>query len=219
MRVHCLHSTLLAVALLAVASSVSGHAASGQTESAPTHPQTPSIPTASSILRPALDQIGSGLSGIRLEKWKVPGEMRETTNANMSSISRDLDGTLPSLLGASDAKPSSIADTLPVYRNVEALYDVLLRVTEVADRGAPKDQIAALHNALASLENARHALGDSVLEASVLQDARISRLETSLQEQKSAAVTPAPCPEVHETHHPTRKRHKQESPTPQVPPK
>jgi hypothetical protein len=213
------HSMILVFSVLAAGPVLLGQSAPGQTDSGQITPAAPSIPTASSILRPALDQIGSGLSGVRLEKWKVPGEMREATNENLSSISRDLDGTLPSLLGTADAKPSSIADTLPVYRNVEALYDVLLRVTEVADRGAPKEQVAALHNALASLESARHALGDSVLEASVLQDAKISRLQTSLQEQKSAAVAPAPCPEVHETHHPVRKRRKEESSTPQVPPK
>jgi hypothetical protein len=184
--------------------------------------QTPpaAVPTASAILRPALGQVGNGLSGIRLEKWKVPGAMREATNENLSSISRDLDGTLPNLLGTADAQPSSIARLLPVYRNVEALYDVLLRVTGVADRGAPKEQVAALHNALASLESARHALGDSVLAASVLQDETISRLETRLHDQKPAVVAaPVPCPDVHETHHPVRKHRKPESSTPQVPPK
>jgi hypothetical protein len=217
------------VVLFALSLLSAGACGYGQTAPGPSANEAPSIPTASSILRPALGSIGSGLATVRLDKWKVPGRMREEANANISSISRDLDGMLPTLLATADAKPASIAGTLPVYRNVDALYDVLLRVTETADRGAPKEQAAALHNALAALEAARHALGDSLLEASVLQDAKISRLEAGLQAQRQTVIQAAPCPAVTETHHAARRRRKsdkrepakreQEMQTPQTPPK
>jgi hypothetical protein len=194
--------------LIALSAVTVGCSLSAQT--APAGPPPATIPTASSILRPALNQIGNGLSTVQLDKWKTPGSIRQEASANMSSISRDLDGTLPTLLATADAKPASIPDTLPVYRNVDALYDVLLRVTEAADHGAPRDQAAALESALSALENARHALGDSLLEASVLQDTRIAKLQAGLEAAKVAPVPVPTCPEVHEPHHPVRRHHREQ---------
>jgi hypothetical protein len=217
MRMHPF-SLILVLSLAAAAPLTFGQAA--QESSASTPPPAASLPTASSILRPALGQLGVGLSAIRLDKWKVPGAVREDTNANMSSISRDLDGTLPTLLAKADAEPASIAATLPVYRNVDALYDVVLRVTAAADRGAPRQQAAALHNALAAMESARHALGDSVLQAAVQQDSRISSLEAALQHAKQPAVTVVPCPAVvHEKHRAERRHRKPEHTVPPTSPK
>ncbi len=211
--------SLICLFTLAAAAPLSfGQAAQEPSASTPT--PVASAPTASSILRPALGQLGAGLSSVHLGKWKVPGQVREETNANISSISRDLDGTLPTLLAKADGSPAAVSATLPVYRNVDALYDVLLRVTAAADRGAPKQQAAALHNALAAMETARRSLGDSVLQSAIRQDSTVSSLESALKQARQTAVTVPPCPSaVHPKHGSVYRHRKPVHPAPKAPPK
>ena len=138
-------------------------------------------PTASSVLSPALAQLRDTLGGLRLDKWKAPGPVREQASGNIGSITRDLDATLPGLLAAADAAPGTVSRNLPVFRNVDALYDVLLRVVETADLSAPDSEADRLHTALAALEDARRSLGDAVESAAVSQEQQIGSLHEQVR--------------------------------------
>ncbi len=152
--------------------------------------QAPSArPTASSLLSPALEDLKGSLSAVRVDRWKSSGSRREEASSNIGSIQRDLDGTLPGLLATADAAPGSVAGNLPVFRNVDALYDVLLRVVQTADLFAPKADADTLHSALNSLENARRSLGDALQSAAAAQEQQTASLRAQLQAQ--AQQTPA----------------------------
>ncbi len=152
----------------------------------PAHAQTTPA-TASSIVSPSLDGLRQSLRGLRLDKWKAPGPVREETNGNIGSITRDLDGTLPGLLSTADAAPGVVSKNLPVFRNIDALYDVLLRVVETADLAAPENETETLHNALASLEDARRSLGDALQSAALTNEQQL----TALRQQARAQPAPA----------------------------
>ena len=114
----------------------------------------------SATLQPALDVLKQAVSGVRTDKWKTSATVKSETDANLASIRRDLDATLPPLLATADAAPDSAAKVLPAYRTVEALYDVVLRVDAAARLAAPADQTSALDQALAKLDDQRRVLGD-----------------------------------------------------------
>lgn len=160
--------------------------------SLPAVAQSAPAATASSMVTPALDQLRQSLGAVRLEKWKAPGAVREEASNNMGSINRDLDGTLPGLLATADAAPGVVSKNLPVFRNLDAVYDVLLRVVESADRAAPGEQAQTLHSALNALENARHTLGDSLQASAVNAETQAS----SLRDQLRAQAAPPPPPAV-----------------------
>ncbi len=147
----------------------------------------PASATASSFVSPSLDQLRQALSSVRLDKWKAPGPVRQEASSNMGSITRDLDGTLPGLLATADAAPGVISKNLPVFRNLDALYDVLLRVVETADLSAPENDTQTLSSALLSLENSRRALGDAMEEAAVTQEAQLAAREAHAQASAPAA--------------------------------
>ena len=67
--------------------------------------------------------------------------MRDEAQANLRSIQKDVSTTLPALLASADSAPGSASKLLPAYRNVDALYDVLLRVPEVRDRIAARTSV------------------------------------------------------------------------------
>ena len=168
--------------------------------------QAPNLPPASvqaaqspsATMQPALDDLQQVLGSLRPDKWKGPGEVREEASANIDSIHRDLQGTLPSLLATADAAPNSVAQILPAFRNIEALYDVLLRVTEAGNLFAPTDQRQALEQTRAKLEEARRSLGERVQTLAVTHEKQIHDLQTAVHTMASAPapVCPAPPPPV-----------------------
>ena len=158
----------------------------------PSAPQPP--PNASSILNPAISTLQAALDGIRPDRWKLPGSVRDETDNNIASVRRDLDSTLPPLLATADAAPDSVTQILPVYRNIEALYDVLLRVSAVARLAAPSQQSESLDQAMSSLESSRRALGDQIQSAALTQDRTVHDLQATLRAVPPPAPAPKPCP-------------------------
>jgi len=89
-----------------------------------------------------VDRLNRTLPSINVAKWKAPGDVRQTAAADADSMQRDVSGTLPALISAALANPAKISPAFTVYRNVDALYDVLLRVSETAQL-ADHDSVAA----------------------------------------------------------------------------
>ncbi len=159
-------------------------------------PPTPS-PGPSTILEPALSQVQQTVNSVKVEKWKR-GSVRDEAGTDIGSIVNDLEVNLPPLMKDSDATPGIVTKLLPVLRNVDALYDVLLRVVEAARISAPDDQANSLMQALSVLGNARLSLDDRILTAASTQEKQIGDLRVTVQKQaafKCPAPPPAPvCP-------------------------
>lgn len=152
----------------------------------PTAPGTPP----SATLQPSLDVLRTALVTLRVDRWKASNAIRDEAQANIGSIQRDVQTTLPALLATADAAPASAAKALSVYRNVEALYDVTLRVDAAAHLAAPADQMSALDQALARLDDSRRALGDQLQQTTAAQEGQIVHLQAALK----AIPPPAPPP-------------------------
>lgn len=180
-------SSLLCLATACATCSALAAQAPATTPPAQAQMQTPGNPSAT--LQPALDELQHALSGLRPDKWKASDEVRRETAANISSIRNDLETTLPPLLASADGASGSVARALPAFRNIEALYDVLLRVTGVANLSAPSQQSAALEQARASLEDGRRTFGDRLQAAAAADEQRIYKLEAAVR-----AAPPAPAP-------------------------
>lgn len=140
----------------------------------------PASSTVSTTVRPALSQVAQTLNGLTIRKWKAPNPVREEATANVAAIQHDLNGALANLLQQADAAPTSIPAAFAVYRNVDALYDTLLRVVETADLAAPDPEANQLEATLKTLENARATLGDAILSGAQNQQGEVVRLRTAL---------------------------------------
>jgi hypothetical protein len=154
----------------------------------------------SALVQPAIATLQQTLEVLRPDKWKASDGARQEAAANVISIRRDLDGTLPTLLSAADAAPNSVSRLLPAYRNIEALYDVLLRVVGTGNLAAPNQQSAALERARTSLEDAQRSLGDRIKSTALSQEQQIHNLQVALH-----AVPPVPAPVVCPTPAPVKK--------------
>lgn len=150
--------------------------------------------TPSAIMQPALASLQQALAAQRTDKWKMPAALRESTDSNINSIRHDLDTTLPPLLQTADAAPDSVAQMLPAYRNIEALYDVLLRVTETSSFAAPSQQSDALQQAISSLDEGRRSFADRLQSAALASDRQIHSLQATIKATPPPPPAPAPPP-------------------------
>ena len=137
-------------------------------QAAPQQPVNPAQPRtqASLALGNALQQVSIAsahlrrtLTSVNVPKWKAPGDIRQTTASDVDSMQRDVSDTLPSLINTALADPAKISPAFSVYRNVDALYDVLLRVSETAQLAGSNDA-RMLEEQRAALEDARTQFGD-----------------------------------------------------------
>jgi hypothetical protein len=126
------------------------------------------------------------LNSINVPKWKAPGDVRQTTASDVDSMQRDVSDTLPNLINTALADPAKVSPAFSVYRNVDALYDVLLRVSETAQLAGSNDA-RLLEEQRSTLEDARTQLGAALLQSAQAQDAEVVHL-------RSAAVAAPPAP-------------------------
>ena len=171
----------------------------------------PAASPVSSTIRPALGQVAQTLNSINVRRWKAPNPVRDAADGDVSSIQRDLNGTLAGLLQQADAAPASVPAAFAVYRNLDALYDTLLRVVETAELAAPDNEQSQLESALKTLENARNSLGDAIQNGSQTQQAELVRLRTVIATAaasqpsavKTTVINDGPAPSTKPVHHHT----------------
>jgi hypothetical protein len=117
-------------------------------------------------LRPALANVQTAIGNINLGHWKASGTTRAAVQQDVSSMQRDLTTTLPGLMSQAEASaPAALSPSFAVFRNLDALYDVLLRVSETAALAGSESDAGSLEDARAGLEDGRGKLGAWLLQS------------------------------------------------------
>jgi len=178
-------SAIFALQFLAL-SPVAGAAA--QSNAGPAQPPVPTISIAlNESLRPALQQVGSSVSRIQIDHWKLSRSWKVQLQSDANSVQQDLAHQLPALLQQAQASPEDLAAQMSLMQNVDALYDVLVRLTLAADLTEKKTDAAMLDNALQDLESARKAAAAQLLQAASSQNQQIVHLQAQLAEGRARA--------------------------------
>jgi hypothetical protein len=143
-------------------------------------------------LRPALANVQTAIGNINVGHWKVSPATRSATQQDVASMQRDLITTLPGLMSQAEASgQAGLSPSFAVFRNLDALYDVLLRVAETAALAGSESDAASLEDARAGLEDGRGKLGAWLLQSIGAQDAQIARLQTPAVHPAPAAPAPS----------------------------
>jgi hypothetical protein len=177
-------------------------------------------PLISESLRPALDQVGQSVGQIQIDHWKVSKDWKQQLQNDANSISGDLSHQLPGLLQQAQATPTALDAQLRLMQNVDALYDVMVRLTLAADLTEKKADAARLDNALQNLEAARKTATAQLLAAAAQQHQQLTELQARVQSiQASEGISNHGKTIVvdnelrHEKAHHTTHRHKKPSPS------
>ncbi len=140
-------------------------------------------------LQQSIPQISQQMDGTRPSKWKVKPEEHDVDLRGFASVQHDLDQVLPGLLKAAAASPHSIANGIALYRNVNALYDVMVRLQQTAEL-AGKEDAPALQDALTRLETVRGDLAEQLTALAAQQEVVFARAQQVLAQQQAAAERP-----------------------------
>ena len=131
------------------------------------------------------------LARLRVDKWKADGASKRQAEANAESVQRNLTAALPAMVQQVHANPGSVGATFKLYRNLNALYDVMSSLTELAGAFGSKEEYQALTNDTSNLDNLRRSLADRVETMATYRDNEVVQLQARVRQ---AAATAAAAP-------------------------
>ncbi len=138
----------------------------------------------------------SDLAQLRIERWKTDGATKRQALADVDSIQRNLQNALPEMIGNLHSSPEDVPATFKLYRNMDALFDVLGGLVESAGAFGPKDDFQALSNDLTGFENSRKQLAERLETLAGAKEQEIVRLRTELKKAEATAPPAAPAKKV-----------------------
>ena len=147
-----------------------------------------------SQLEEASKNTQTDLGKLRIERWKADGSFKKQTLANVDSIQRNLQGALPEMIGQLRSAPESLPATFKLYRNLDALYDVLGSVVESTGAFGSKDEYQTLSNDLNLIEGTRRTLAERIENLASSKESEIARLRNDLK--TAQAAIPAAPPKI-----------------------
>jgi hypothetical protein len=132
---------------------------------------------------------------LRIEHWKADNAYKRQALGKVDSIQRNLQGALPEMIAQLRAAPEDLPATFKLYRNLDALYDVMGSVVEGAGAFGSKDDVQSLSNDLDGFEGTRKQLAQRMETISAAKEAEIVRLREDLKTAQ-AAVPAAPAKKI-----------------------
>jgi hypothetical protein len=147
----------------------------------------------------------SDLGKLRIEKWKTDGASKKQTLGNVDSVQRNLQTALPEMIGQLRSSPADLPATFKLYRNLDALYDVLGSVVESAGAFGPKDEFQALSNDVSNFEGTRKQLAERLDTLATAKEQEIARLRSDLKTAQAAIPATPPRKVVVDDTEPAKK--------------
>jgi hypothetical protein len=135
------------------------------------------------------------LAKLRIERWKTDANSKKQMLANIDSIQRNLEGALPEIIAQLRGQPEDLPTTFKLYRNLDALYDVVGNVVDGTGAFGSKDDFQSLANDLSGFESTRKQLAERLENLASAKEAEIVRLRTDLRTAQ-AAIPAAPAKKI-----------------------
>ncbi len=131
------------------------------------------------------------LAKLRVERWKTDGSTKRQSQSDVESVQRNLQNALPEMIAQLQNAPEDMPATFKLYRNLDALYDVMSGVVESVGAFGPKDDFQSLSNDLSNFEGTRKQLADRMNTLAAAKEQEIVRLRADLKTAQ-AAIPAAP---------------------------
>lgn len=189
----------------------------------PLQPPTPPAGNAATVsvlpdldrLQAAASQTNLDLGHLRIDKWKADGESKRQAQDNADSLQRNLTSALPGLINSVRNAPEDLSAEFKLYRNLNALYDVLASVTESAGAFGPRSDYEALAQQLETVDSVRHDLANALEQLTSAAQSEMTQLRSQVRSyHQAAAAAPPPKKVVVDDTEPAKKVvHKKKKPS------
>ena len=150
-------------------------------------------------------QTAGHVSRLSIKKWKTDSAYKQQSQHDADTISNNVNGMLAQLVAQVRSNPDSVATMFKLYRNVDALYDVLKTLAESAGAFGPKDEFELLRNDAQNLQQARSTLASQLDAVAVNKEAELSQLRSQVAQARAAAASAPPKKVVVDDNEPPKK--------------
>lgn len=158
------------------------------------------------------------LMKMRIERWKTDGSTKKQALGNVDSIQRNLQNALPEMIEQLRNAPEDLPATFKLYRNLDALYDVMGSIAESVGAFGPKDDFQSLSNDLNSFEATRKQLAERLANLAAAKEQEIVRLRGDLKTAQAAIPAAPPKKTVVDDNEPPKKPVAKKKPAAKKPP-
>lgn len=132
--------------------------------------------------------LNSDVGKLRIEKWKTDSSSKAQATENAASIQRNITAALPDLIAAVRANPQSLAANFKLYRNLNALYDVVSNVAESAGAFGKREEYDLIGPHVSALDDSRRSYADYLQQMATNVDGRLAA--AARQAQTAATQSP-----------------------------
>lgn len=129
------------------------------------------------------------ITSLRIEKWKADSSDKQQAQANADSVQRNLTAALPGMTTAVRSAPQDMAVNFKLYRNMNALYDVMKTLTEASAAFGQKQDYQTLAQYADQIDGYRRTLADYIENLSASQNAELARYRAQAKAAQAAAAT------------------------------
>ena len=174
----------------------------------PTNQQPATIPDATASLgqlNQIIENARVDLARLRVDKWKADAASKRQAEANAESVQRNLTAALPAIVQQVRANPGSVGATFKLYRNLNALYDVMSSLTESAGAFGSNEDYRALASDTSNLDTLRRSLADRVETMATFRDNEVAQLQARARQASAAAAAAPPKKIVVDDNEPAKK--------------
>ena len=179
--------SLLLMAVIAPLSQGQTPLSSAPTNSVPAAQTFPDPGTLLSRIQQETLGLSADLGKLRIDKWKTDSSTKSQATDNVESIQRNITNALPGLISAVRSAPQSLGANFKLYRNINALYDVLANLAESAGAFGKREEYEVVAPHVAAIDDDRRAYGDLLAQMTASADSRIAAYQ---QAAAQAAVQP-----------------------------
>jgi hypothetical protein len=131
------------------------------------------------------------LHNLHVDKWKADSQTKQQAEENAASIRRNITAALPELISAVRSSPQSLSANFKLYRNLNALYDVVANLAESAGAFGKHEEYGAIAPHVDALDEVRRSYADLMQQMSANADDRIAAAQKA---QAAAAAAAAQTP-------------------------
>lgn len=129
---------------------------------------------------------------LRIEKWKADSASKYQASESAASIQRNISNALPGLIGEVRSNPQSLAANFKLYRNLNALHEVLASLAESAGAFGKREEYEMVSPHLAALDDDRRAFADALVQMTAIADQRIAAADQAARAAATAAAQQPP---------------------------
>lgn len=165
-------------------------------QAAPAAAPLPDLNLVLSSIEQTATATASQIQVMRIDKWKAESSQRQQAQQNADSVVRNLTAALPTMVAAARTAPQSFTPNFKLYRNLTALYDVMLPLTESAGAFGSKSDFQGMGQQLQRWDEIRRSYGDYLERLGQQKDAAIaaSKANAAPAKPKKIIVDDEPTP-------------------------